>query len=181
MSATKTSKRLFFALWPIDKTREQIAGQYRRLHQSQYKPVKTDNLHITLIFLGQVDNDTETKIIQGANQISAPAFQLSFDQLSLWRRPGILCLTSQQQNQGVSTLVERLKNLSESCGIASESRPYKAHITLAKKAFYKPDIKIKSIIWQATTFCLVQSTNTSTGVHYQVIKTWPLLKNSLPA
>ncbi len=180
MSDTKISKRLFFALWPIDKTRQQIASQYRRLHQPQYKPVKTDNLHITLIFLGQVDNDTETKITQGANQISTPAFQLSFDQLSLWRRPGILCLTSQKQNPGLLSLVERLKKLSESCGIASESRPYKAHITLAKKAFVKPDTKIKSIVWQATTFSLVQSTNTSNGVHYQIIKTWPLLKNLPP-
>lgn len=180
MSATKTSKRLFFALWPLDKTRQQIACQYRRVHQPQYKPVKTDNLHITLIFLGQVDNDTEQKLIQGANQISTPAFQLSFDQLSLWRKPGILCLTSQLKNQALLTLVDQLKNLCINCGIASESRPYKAHITLAKKATFKPDNKIKNINWLATSFCLVQSTNISTGVHYQIIKTWPLVKSSSP-
>jgi len=43
-------KRLFFALWPSDKTRKQINNFNRLISSTHLKQVKVDNLHVTLVF-----------------------------------------------------------------------------------------------------------------------------------
>lgn len=182
---TDTS-RLFFALWPDDETRQALASLSRSIAAKGFKWVQPHNLHVTLVFLGQVDKDVELSIKQSAAGISVPRFELVFDHLSYWRRPRILCLSCQQATQedglkdaGVvaeaAMLAAALAEAAANCGLQTDTRPYTPHITLARHARYLPDVKFEPIIWRAGAFCLVESCSEPGGVIYKVIQQWPLI------
>ena len=72
-------------------------------------------------------------------------------------------------------LVTALNTAVASCGLQTDSRPYKPHITLARHAKYLPDINFEPIVWRAELFCLVESCSESGGVSYKVRQQWPFI------
>jgi len=73
-------------------------------------------------------------------------------------------------------LVSALEAAAANCGLSTDTRPYTAHITLARRARHLPDVKIEPITWRAEAFSLVESCSEPEGVLYRVIKQWPLIK-----
>jgi len=165
-------KRLFFALWPNNETRKQIDTFNKSIKSDNLKKVQRDNLHITLVFLGNVDAKAEATLRQTVESISLQPFVLQFDQLNYWQKPRILCLATQRYDPQLSILVNALKKTAEQCDIKTEKRPYQPHITLARKARTMIKIETPCIEWQAQSFCLVESRSTVNGVHYQVLQNW---------
>ena len=55
-------ERLFFALWPDEALRQQLAVYPPMLKGCGGRLVVQDNLHITLAFLGSVDGDTHRAV-----------------------------------------------------------------------------------------------------------------------
>jgi 2'-5' RNA ligase len=169
------TSRLFFALWPDDETRQKLAHLNQFIKTERFKWVQPHNLHVTLVFLGQVAEDVELPIKQSVADIAAQPFELIFDRLSYWSRPRILCLTSQQLvPKAASMLTAALETVAANCGLQTDTRPYTPHITLARQVRYLPDVKIEPIIWRADAFCLVESCSEPDGVCYKVIQQWPL-------
>jgi len=174
---TDTS-RLFFALWPDDETRLTLARLNQSIAAKEFKWVQTHNFHVTLVFLGHVDKDAGLLIKQSVNDITAQPFTLTFDGLSYWSKPKILCLTSLKPAPGAVMLVATLESAAANCGIHTDTRPYTPHITLARHARYLPDVQFEPIIWRAKAFCLVESCSEPDGVNYKVIQQWPFIKPS---
>ncbi len=87
------SSRLFFALWPDDETRLALAHLSQSIGINEFRWAPPHNFHVTLVFLGQVDADVELLLKQSVASITAQPFTLSFDRLSYWSGPKILCLT----------------------------------------------------------------------------------------
>jgi RNA 2',3'-cyclic 3'-phosphodiesterase len=169
-------KRLFFALWPSDATRQKIIEFDELLIDPRLKKVSTKNLHVTLVFLGLINEKQEQQIIEAANNISASSINMQFDQLTFWQQKrGILSLTSASQPEYLLTLVKQLQNRVIEKGIEIEQRPYTAHITLARNLKQPPEIKVEAIPWHSDKFVLVHSVSTKHGVDYQIINSWPLL------
>jgi 2'-5' RNA ligase len=184
--------RLFFALWPDDQTRQGLEQLRHAIQVAGVKPVNPQNLHVTLVFIGGVDSALELLIKQSVADISVEPFVLTFDQLSYWSRPRILSLTCKQPAQhdcmdagGRAThgavaecvlLAAALDAAVASCGIQTDKRPYLPHITLARHVRHLPDINFKPIVWQAESFCLVESCSEPDGVQYKVIQQWPFTK-----
>jgi len=190
------TSRLFFALWPDDETRQTLARLSQSISAKGFKWVPPHNLHVTLVFLGTVNADTELLITRSAATITGQPFTLIFDRLSYWSRSGILCLTSTQPapngeripTEAISPrltggtiaeaemLVSALTTAAADCGLHTDTRPYTPHITLARHARYLPDLKIEPIAWRADAFCLVESCSEQDGVRYKVIQQWPFIK-----
>ena len=171
--------RLFFALWPDDQTRQKLARLSRAIEIKGFRPVQTQNVHVTLVFLGNVNTASELLIKHNVAGISAEPFMLTFDQLSYWNKPRILCLSCSQPVDEVGKLVATLNIKVESCGLQTDTRPYKPHITMARHAKYLPDIKFEPIIWRSESFCLVESCSEPGGVYYTVKQQWPFIKASV--
>jgi len=144
------------------------------LKSRNLKAVKADNLHVTLVFLGNVGAHTEQVIRQKVNSISAQPFMLNFNQLVFWHKPRVLCLLSQAVDLQLSVLVDALTQIAEQCAIKVEDRPYQPHITLARKAQASIKIDVPDIQWYARSFCLVESCSASEGVQYRVVQQWGL-------
>jgi RNA 2',3'-cyclic 3'-phosphodiesterase len=170
------SSRLFFALWPDDQARLELARLCRTIEAKGFRPVQPQNLHVTLVFLGCVDAASELLIRRSVTNISAKPFILRFDQLSFWSNPRVLCLTCSQVAEEAELLAAGLNREVASCGLQPETRPYIPHITLARHAGNLPDINFEPIVWRAGSFCLVESCSEAGGVYYQVRQQWLLEK-----
>jgi 2'-5' RNA ligase len=170
------SSRLFFALWPDDQTRLELVRLCHSIEAKGFKPVQPQNIHVTLVFLGLVDASSELLIKHSVAGISAEPFVLTFDQLSYWSKPKVLCLSYSQSVDELQMLVAALNREVASCGLQPETRPYKPHITLARHAQYLPDINVEPIVWRAESFCLVESCSEPEGVCYKVRQQWPFYR-----
>lgn len=167
-------KRLFFALWPDQPTRQVVQAIAKQLQCTGFKLHKTSNLHVTLVFLGNVDDTSECLLRQQLDAITARPFSIQFDRLSYWRKPGIVCLTSEQALElALLELVRDLEAIAKNCGLNTDTRPYQPHITLARKARFRPELEFEPVNWSADAFSLVESVSTVNGVEYRVLDTWP--------
>jgi len=170
------SSRLFFALWPDEQTRLNLVRLNQSIETKGFKPVQAHNLHATLVFLGSVDGASELLIKYSVREILAKPFVLTFDQLSYWSKPKILCLTCSHIPDEAGLLVTALNREVASCGLQTDTRPYLPHITLARHARYLPDIIIEPIVWRAEAFVLAESCSEPGGVNYKVKQHWPFGK-----
>ena len=170
------SSRLFFALWPDELTRLKLARLSLSLAAKGCKPVPPQNLHVTLVFLGQVDAATICLIEHSATGISATPFVLTFDRLSYWPKPKVLCLNCTHTPDELELLVAALTRDVAICGLLTDTRPYQPHITLVRPARYLPDMDCEPLVWRAEAFCLVESCSGPDGVCYKVRQQWPFIK-----
>jgi 2'-5' RNA ligase len=166
------SSRLFFALWPDDQTRLKLVRLSQSVEAKGFRPVQPLNIHITLVFLGNIDTASELLIKHGVAGITAQPFTLTFDQLSYWSKPKVLCLTCSQSVDEAEKLVAALNTEVASCGLQTDTRPYQPHITLARHTRHLPDINFEPIVWKAKSFCLVESCSEPDGVNYKVKQQW---------
>ena len=171
--------RLFFALWPDDQTRLELVRLSRSIEAKGFRPVQPQNVHVTLVFLGNVDTASELLVKHSVAGISAKPFVLTFDRLSYWSRPKVLCLSCSQLVDEVEMLVAALNREVASCGLQTDTRPYQPHITLARHAKYLPDIKFEPIVWRAESFCLVESCSEPGGVNYKVRQQWHFIETTV--
>jgi 2'-5' RNA ligase len=129
-------RRLFFALQPAAAERQAIAALADPIPFHGARRIHPDDLHVTLLFVGGVPAD-RLEAIAAAAAISAPAITLTLDQLGLWQRPGILWYGPGETPAPLLALASGLRDaLGEamaSCGLEPDPRPYRAHLTLARK------------------------------------------------
>lgn len=169
--------RLFFALWPDQAVRRQLAAHRPEAGQ----PVAAENLHLTLVFLGSVDGEQQLLLTEAAATVVAPPLQLQLVRLEHWRRPQITWLGLATEPPGLLSLHQQLKAAAQSVGLEIEERRYSPHVTLARKAPAVMAAPIAPIEWLVTDFCLVESVTQADGPRYTVRQRWPLQVGVEPA
>lgn len=169
----KKSSRLFFALWPDPDTRRKLAQLSRSTGMKALKPTPPHNYHVTLVFIGNVDDASEQSIKQQIAGISSEPFTITFDHLNYWPKPKVLCLTSRQPTPQLITLAQALTEAVASCGIQTDPKPYVPHVTLARQSSPWVDRACEPLLWYADSFFLVESCSGDNGVMYQVKEQWP--------
>jgi 2'-5' RNA ligase len=168
--------RLFFALWPDDALREALHRAARKpVRQSGGKPVTPDNYHVTLKFLGSADEEAFDCVCAAADAIRAQPFELRLDQIGFWPRPRTLWLGAEQAPEGLTALARTLDEAAEGCGFEPELRPYRPHVTLARKV-PKPGEPgpVQPLVWRPEAFVLAVSETRAQGAHYRVLRSWAL-------
>lgn len=165
-------KRLFFALWPEDIIRQRCVDIGKAILMEPARLVRPANIHVTLLFLGNIDTDKEERFKKALATVQVPGMSLCFDKLSFWNKPGILCLTTPNAYPGVESLVGMLSRLAGELGIQTDERPFKPHVTLVKKATKLMPLEFAPIHWHSSSFCLVESVNCPNGIEYRIVEEW---------
>jgi RNA 2',3'-cyclic 3'-phosphodiesterase len=171
-SKTLLMKRLFFALWSDETIRQQCVKIGNAVLAEKAQPVQTANIHVTLLFLGNIDSDKEQYVKEALATVPVPKITLCFDKLSFWKKPSVLCLTSTNPNPELEGLVETLSKVARKLDIPLDERPFKPHVTLVKKATKLTPLSFKPIIWQSNSFCLVESCRIPSGIEYRIVEKW---------
>lgn len=174
-SEPEPRQRLFFALWPDAEVRAALDVLARQHARRNGRAVVAENLHITLAFVGGVTSRQRACMEVAAARLVAPAFVLTFDRLGFWPRPRILWAGASVMPAALTDLVAALNTALIPCGYRPESRPFQAHVTLARKAHRPPEIReIPPVVWRADAFCLVESVTGERGSAYRVLDRWLL-------
>ena len=186
-------RRLFIALWPD-------AGLQGKLHAlggellgncsmrcptsaipgvvtgSRGRRLPPENLHLTLAFLGYVDAIRQACLEREASAIRLPAFTLTLDQAGFWPRKGLLWAGGTPP-EALLALVHGINQGLRTCGLEPETRPFQAHLTLARNVrglHLDRDRVIAPLAWKVSQFALVASQTLPEGARYEILKPWRL-------
>jgi len=134
--------RLFVAV-DLDNTAQQaVAAEQRRLVRAfgeaagSLRMVKADQIHLTLVFIGNRDVAQSAPIVSALQQrVSMAPFRLSFGGIGVFpgpRRPRVLFLGILDGAAMLVRLQENIAQRLEQVGVPRESRPFHPHLTLAR-------------------------------------------------
>lgn len=99
------------------------------------------DLHLTLRFLGTLGPEGLSRVEGAAEAVIAlPPVPLCIDRLGQFPRSGILWAGTSDPGAGLLGLVERLEDALGAQGFTPETRPFRAHITLARKVRRPPPV-----------------------------------------
>lgn len=176
MSTHDKTRRLFFALWPSDQTRQSIVDTCAGMKlPTKGRTIQPHNLHITLHFVGPVTEDVKHCMHLAAQSVKANVFSLELDTAGYFSRAKVFWLGCEKLPSELMQLHHDLGAAIAICGYKLEARVYSPHVTLMRKC-RRPDLKqlVFSIPWQVEEFVLIESIIDKNGVDYQVIEKYPL-------
>jgi len=127
-------KRLFFAL-PVSDAQCRAIAQWRRgLQLRSGKPVPSENFHLTLLFLGDVDAAQVPAICAAVDNLALPGapLRLLLDRLNAWQRANALVLEPQETPAALRQLVYGLQQALLPMGFEGQAREYRPHLTLSR-------------------------------------------------
>jgi len=129
------SRTLFFALWPDDRQRDRLRDfitPVARLVEGRM--LERRDWHVTLVYIGDVDERYIAEIQAGARAIQLEPFRLRLDRLEFWPRPKIAALVPLSVPPELDKLVEDLKGVVFAAGNEPADRVYRPHITVVRNA-----------------------------------------------
>ena len=177
MNNSIKTHRLFFALWPSDLVRRSITEVLSCLPTKiDGRAVPTQNLHVTLHFVGHVTESTKDCMHAAARSVDAEAFQFDMDTLGHFPKAKIFWMGAQSSPLQLTQLHKKLGAAIEGCGFDADTRPFSPHVTLMRKSVH-PAMKYEdfSIPWTVDEFVLVESVQDEAGVNYRVLERYSLL------
>jgi RNA 2',3'-cyclic 3'-phosphodiesterase len=176
--------RLFFALTPVATQSaalaERVAPLIAQLHAQRVPP---ENFHATLCFLGAVAPERLAPLKEMAAGIRGTSATLHFDALDHWPKPGVLCATAPDNSllDPLRALAQRLAADSTAAGFSSDVKPFRAHLTVARKvqrvAAAECDWPLPlapPFVVDCDRFMLMSSRRGESGSIYSVVESWPL-------
>lgn len=167
-----STKRLFFALWPDNRQRDQLRDVINSVAKTvEGRAVERRNWHVTLPFIGQLDEQQIPDLQALASQIQVEPFRLVFDRLEFWARPKVACLAAATVPPELDNLVASLNDVLQLVGVTPEDRAYRPHITVSRNA---RSFTTERLTQRATTqwsgFELMESVSGGGGVTYVPLK-----------
>ena len=128
--------RLFFAINFSEETQSQLAALRDELRAKSVRGnfSATENIHLTLVFLGECDAKQLSAAKAAADSLRIEEMNIRIDRLGRFRRDGgDTWWAGIAENDALLTLQRNLTKNLTSAGFRLESRKYSPHITLARK------------------------------------------------
>lgn len=184
------TKRLFVAV-PVDERVKSAIAQLAHAHHEKLpyrRWVHAADYHITLQFLGDTDAPREAdvrKLLREACRGAAP-FRLAADGFGTFgppNAPNALWLGVRGDLQPLRRLHASVEAAMERAGFAKEAKPFRPHITLARKyAGFAPPADVRALPslphddsaeWTASAVVLYMSRLGSSPM-YEAVESFPL-------
>ena len=167
-----STKRVFFGLWPDPRQRDRLRDVINSVARNvEGRAVDRRNWHITLAFVGDVEERRIPELHERAGLIKMEPFRLSFDRLEHWTRPKVACLVTPTVPADLQNLVSSLNSLMQDVGVIPEDRTYRPHITVSRNARAFTTLRLsqrETTEW--SEFELIESVSGPGGVSYTPLK-----------
>lgn len=168
-------KRLFIGLNLKDDEKREIAYWRSQYLDNNFKSVASNNFHITLSFVGLIEDNKLPNLIEAISKIVKPKCFIHLNQLDCWHKPQVLFLTSSSADINLQKLASNIIDAVKLNGIFQQDRIYVPHLTLCRKAKETPAVDAQIDFRFSFDQChLFESVSTDSGVQYNIIHTWPL-------
>jgi RNA 2',3'-cyclic 3'-phosphodiesterase len=179
--------RLFIAIELPDHYKEAL-GKLRTPAIPGARWVAAEQIHLTLAFLGEVDEDTAGRLIAGLARIRAPEFELCLTGTGCFpnrQRPRVVWVGVKPE-PGLTRLAATIRETVLACGIPMEERPFSPHLTLARLkipvsrelgVFLDQQQELNLEPFPVAEFILFQSRLTQQGAVHIPVRSFPLSKH----
>ncbi len=176
--------RLFVAIDLPEEVRRELA-RFRREEMPGARWVPVDQLHLTLRFIGEVDDTTLLVIRQTLAEVRAPGFPLAVQVVGHFpprKAPHVLWVGA-AAGAPLVDLQGQVERGVQTAGLAAEARPFSPHITIARlretpphlvAEFEKRHQAFACLPFQVTAFHLYESTLTAKGAIHTLLQSYPL-------
>lgn len=172
--------------------REQIRAISKELKKTALpvRWVTIDNIHLTILFLGSVDEDILSDVEEKVNMVvkGFSAFKTKLNAVGVfphWKRPRVIWIGLDGDIERLSDFRNEVQEELKVLGFMPEKRPFRPHLTLGR--FKGPinrdeDIKwiceryrdITSEVYQLNELILYKSDLKPDGPAYTKMAMWPL-------
>jgi 2'-5' RNA ligase len=172
--------RLFVGLAVDDAVKETLERLTLRLRAKDdgLRWSTPDQWHVTLVFLGEVDDGKRARLVRELGTVLQSALTMRMERLSVFERAGIL-YAEVEVSAELLRLYESVAAAVRRVGLEIEERPYRAHITLARsrnrdgRKAIEPLRRLAeqqrlSVRWEAKEFLLYESQLSPGGSRYVV-------------
>ena len=145
------------------------------------------DLHVTLCFLGAVEESSLPALCERAAALQLPPFELEFEAIEYWSRSRVLAATSATVPAAGMELVRALHAQARALGLRTDERPLRAHVTLSRGLAASPGSTVAPLPLSpplrlaASKFYLAQSQQLEAGFagslapcRYAQLASWPL-------
>lgn len=161
--------RLFVAVWPPDEVLAGLADVERPRDQG-VKWVPPENLHLTLHFLGDADEDEVAEQLADTDLPAAVvALGPAFD---VWRERSLVVPAS-----GLDDLAAEVRRATRGLGTEQPRRRFSGHLTVARLARRARPQRAAGLRFEARfdvrEVALVASSLRDTGAEYETLAAWP--------
>ena len=148
-------------------------------------PVSSANFHLTLAFLGNLDNSTLERLCQSVDQWLADgpdyADTLTLDCTGYWQNTGIHWLGPTSWPTSLDTMARKLRSLGTGVGAKLDRKKFRPHVTLHRRCIVvpAPPAVAPKIEFAYAHLCLFESIQGRNGVSYRILEDWPLHRAKL--
>ncbi|MEQ1660352.1 MAG: RNA 2',3'-cyclic phosphodiesterase [Hylemonella sp.] len=154
---TPTAARLFLALVPGGPVRAELSAHIQAWRWNdgaqRYAP---PDWHVTLHFIGLVPRTRLDELRAGLSQPFTP-FELRFGEPALWPH-GLAVLLPMAMPPALQVLHDRLGAQLRRLGLRTDERPYRPHLTLARRAEQAVPPAPPAWGWRVRGYVLMEST-----------------------
>jgi 2'-5' RNA ligase len=180
--------RCFIATDINDRLRkeiEKLQSEFKRRikNQTGIKWVNPELIHLTLKFLGDVEDQRADEITDAIQLVCAEqkSFELQFSTVGTFGRPAkVLWLGMDKQPAELEKVVQDIEQGFEELGFEKEQRPFSAHLTLARIKDDRPNRQLAEFIDNfgkvnagsitVDSVCIYKSQLTSDGPVYTLLR-----------
>jgi 2'-5' RNA ligase len=172
--------RVFFGLELDGATALEIANWREPQLACAGTPVPPANFHITLAFLGALDDPAIERLCLSVDnwlaQSALTSATLQLDTTGYWPKPGIFWLGPLAWPEQLTRLAQKLGSLGSAAGAKRDRNPFQPHITLYRQCSAPPPAPAlaPSITMRYAGFALFVSRQGKRGVSYHVLQDWDL-------
>ena len=153
-------RRIFIAIDLDDEIRHGLAAHLEAALDGGLpgRPAPPANWHITLRFLGTVDQPTYETVLARLDEAElGPPFELGFGDLGAFPRPGratVLWLATAAGSEAVDDVAVAVEDAVVRAGLMPEERPFHSHLTLSR---IRPPEDVRHLIDSTPEFPLQQT------------------------
>ncbi|MDA0787039.1 MAG: RNA 2',3'-cyclic phosphodiesterase [Proteobacteria bacterium] len=124
--------RLFVGIGLPDGLGERLAGLRGQIPGARWEP--PENHHITLRFIGEVNEDTAIDIDSALARVDAPAFEIAMQGVGHFESRGQVrsLWAGVARDPALDHLHARVETACQRAGLAAEGRKFHPHVTLAR-------------------------------------------------
>ena len=168
--------RAFFALVPDEAVRMQFLSLARDVaRRSRGRSISGEHVHLTLAFLGDVPVESLPAIRSVGDAMPREGASLAFDTLGAWRASGVAWVAPSVLPPVLADLHARLHASLTEGGFVLENRPFRPHVTLARRCVQPhPRQQSAPIHWAVRKLSLIGSELRPEGPVHSTIAEWKL-------
>ena len=179
--------RLFVALVPPPEALAELAAALAALPDTPgVRWTRSEQWHVTLAFLAEVDDrkrdELAERLTRVAHRHAPPTLALAgggrFGKQALWTRV-------EGDRTALRRIADSVRAAARRCGLPTDSRPYRPHLTLARGGHPAPDLAPLAAAldgftgrsWTAAELHLVRSVlgaGPGRTARHETVATWPL-------